>query len=115
VAIAVAVLVGIGVAIQLLAVVGLAAMNSVFDRLHFVGPTLLGLLPIAIAIVLLEGASQLAVKAMLIWAILLGSGPVLSHATVRAARVRQFDGWFILDTERAERATTELHQPPGSQ
>lgn len=100
--IVVAILLFVGVAIDLLCVLGMLVMENVFDRLHFMGPTLLGTLAIAIAIILEQGASQLAVKAALIWAILLLSGPVLTHATARAARVRQFDGWTILDSEKGQ-------------
>ena len=96
------VLLALGVAIELGCALGLLAMRDVFTRLHFLGPTTLAVLPIAVAIVIHEGASQLGIKAMLVWAILLVSGPVMAHATARAARIRQFGGWSILDTERAE-------------
>jgi monovalent cation/proton antiporter MnhG/PhaG subunit len=100
--IAVDVLLAVGVAIQLVCVIGLVAMPDVFARLHFVGPAVVGLLPIAIAIALMEGPSALGVKAAFVWAFLLLFGPVVAHATARAARIRQFGGWSILDAERTD-------------
>lgn len=102
--IAVAILLFAGVAIQLVCMVGLLVADNVFDRLHFLAPTLLAVAAIVIAIILEEGASTLSVQAALTWAILLICGPVLAHATARAARIRQFDGWMVLDSEKAEAA-----------
>lgn len=100
--VAIAVLLFLGVALDLLCVLGLVAMHDVFGRLHFVGPTSLATLALAAAIILHEGASQLSVKAALVWAIGLLAGPIASHATARAARVRQFNGWAVLPQEKAE-------------
>ena len=100
--IAIALLLAIGVALDLLCVVGLVAMQDVFGRLHFIGPTSVAMLALAAAIIIQEGASQLAVKAALAWAIGLVAGPVGAHAVARAARVRQFDGWTILPEEKGQ-------------
>lgn len=100
--IAVAVLLFLGVAIELLCVVGMLTMENVFARLHFLAPTLLGVGAIVSAIILEQGSSQLSVKAALIWALLVLTGPVVGHATARAARVRQFDGWTVLNSEKAD-------------
>jgi multisubunit Na+/H+ antiporter MnhG subunit len=62
------------------------------------------MLALATAIILQEGASQLSLKAALIWVIGLVGGPIGAHAVARAARVRQFGGWTILPDERAEAA-----------
>jgi monovalent cation/proton antiporter MnhG/PhaG subunit len=100
--VAIDVLLVVGVALDLLCVVGLVAMQDVFGRLHFIGPTALGTTALAAAIIMQEGASQLSVKAALVWAIGLVAGPVGVHAVARAARVRQFDGWAIQPEEKAQ-------------
>jgi monovalent cation/proton antiporter MnhG/PhaG subunit len=100
--IAIAVLLFVGVGLDLLCVVGLVAMQDVFGRLHFIGPSSLAMMALAAAIILQDGASQLSVKAALVWAIGLVAGPVGVHAVARAARVRQFDGWTILPEERRQ-------------
>ena len=105
----VALLLGVGVAIQLLCVLGLLAMDNVFDRLHYLAPALLGSLAFTIAIGVREGTGQLTIKAALVFVLLAISGPILAHATARAARVRQFEGWSILNTERAEAAEPLAH------
>jgi monovalent cation/proton antiporter MnhG/PhaG subunit len=97
------VLLAIGVAVQLMCVVGVVAMPDVFGRLHFVAPAVVGLLPIAAAIALQEGPSALGIKAAFVWAFLLLFGPVTAHATARAARIRQFGGWSVMDAERVEK------------
>ena len=100
--VAIGVLLFVGVALDLLCVLGLVAMRDVFGRLHFVGPTSLATMALAAAIILKEGASQLSVKAALVWLIGLLAGPIAAHAAARAARVRQFNGWAVLPQEKAE-------------
>ena len=101
-AIAQAVLLFLGVAIELLCVVGVVAMDNVFDRLHFLGPSSVGLLATVIAVALQEGPSTLGVKAAFMWPLALLAGSVFAHAAARAARVRQLDTWAVLPSERDE-------------
>jgi multicomponent Na+:H+ antiporter subunit G len=98
------VLLGLGVAIELVCCVGMVAMHNAFDRLHFLGPaSTVGPVCIAAAIVVSDSLSQSGVKAVIIAALLIAMGPVLTHATGRALRVRQFDHWGALPTERVDR------------
>jgi monovalent cation/proton antiporter MnhG/PhaG subunit len=85
------VLLAVGVAAQLTAVVGVLVGADVYDRLHFIGPgSIFGPAALALAVVLDEGPrSQAGLKSMLVALVLLGLGPVLVHATARAAFVRE--------------------------
>lgn len=100
--IAVTFLLVLGVAIDFLCVVGLVTMPDVFSRLHFIGPAAVAMMAFAAAIIMQEGASQLSVKAALVWLIGLLAGPVGVHAVARAARIRQFGGWTVLPSEEVE-------------
>ncbi|HEU5200609.1 MAG TPA: monovalent cation/H(+) antiporter subunit G [Ktedonobacterales bacterium] len=97
------VLLALGVGIELLSCLGLLVMNNVFDRLHYVGPAAtLGPIAIAGAVLLEEGISTAGLKAILIAVVLVGVGPIVTHATARAARVRQFGQWQAQPGEHIE-------------
>jgi monovalent cation/proton antiporter MnhG/PhaG subunit len=85
------VLLVIGVAVQLTAVVGVLVASNVYDRLHFIGPgSIFGPVALALAVVVDEGPlSQAGLKSILVAVLLLALGPVLVHATARAAFVRE--------------------------
>ncbi|HLG69735.1 MAG TPA: monovalent cation/H(+) antiporter subunit G [Chloroflexota bacterium] len=100
--IVVAVLLFLGVALELACVVGVVAMGNVYERMHFVAPSLLGVAAIVVAVILEQGSSQLSAKAALIWVLLAATGPAMAHATVRAARIREMERWSILESEKAE-------------
>ena len=90
--IAAAVLVTVGVAVELACCVGVVVMRDVYDKLHFTGPaTILGPLALAGAIVVQEGLNQAGIKALLVAGLLLVANPVLTHATGRALYIRQRD------------------------
>jgi multicomponent Na+:H+ antiporter subunit G len=97
------VLLGLGVLVTLISCVGVLAMPNVFDRLHYTAPaTTIGAFAIALSIVVEEGWSAASVKALIVFLLLLVTNPVLSHATARAARIRQFGHWVALRAERVE-------------
>lgn len=97
--IAAAVLVTVGVAVELACCVGVVVMRDVYDKLHFTGPaTILGPLALAGAIVVQEGLNQAGIKALLVAALLLVANPVLTHATGRALYIRQRDHLEAEDT-----------------
>jgi monovalent cation/proton antiporter MnhG/PhaG subunit len=98
--VAVAVLLGFGVGVELGCAVGVLVMRDVYDRLHYTAPaTALGPPAIAAAIVLRESFSQAGVKAILVALALLVTNPVLTHATARAARVREYGEWRVQEGE----------------
>jgi monovalent cation/proton antiporter MnhG/PhaG subunit len=98
-----AVILGVGVAATLLSCIGVLVMPNVFDRLHYTAPaSTLGAFAIAVSIVVQEGWAAASVKAMLVFVLLVTTNPVLTHATARAARIRQFGHWVALRAERVE-------------
>ena len=84
------VLLGAGVAVELLCCVGLLRMNNVFDRLHYLGPAAtVGPALITAAVLVRHSSAQACIKAVLLFLMLLVINPVLTHATARAARIRE--------------------------
>lgn len=99
----VAVLLALGVALQLLACLGIVAMRDTLARLHYVGPGGFGLAAIALAILVEESFSTIGDKALLTAALVLLTGPVIVHVIGRSARVHRRGGWEIGDEEEIER------------
>lgn len=102
-AIAADVLLVLGVSIELMCCLGTLVMPTVFDRLHYLGPaTVLAPLCFAGAVLLEEALSTAGIKAILVAAVLAGTGPVMTHATARAARIRQYGAWEAQPGEEVE-------------
>ncbi|HEY2140946.1 MAG TPA: monovalent cation/H(+) antiporter subunit G [Solirubrobacteraceae bacterium] len=91
--IAVDVLLFAGVAVLLLCALGILVMDSAYDLLHYASAAGWGALLIALAIVVRESLSLIGDKALLTAAVLVVCGPVLSHATARAGRIRERGAW----------------------
>ena len=92
----------LGVGLELVACLGVAAMKGTYDRLHFVAPSTLGAVLIATGIWVEEGPSMIGLKAALIAAFLLVAAPVLAHATARAARISELGDWRAQSDEGIE-------------
>lgn len=98
--VAVAVLLAVGVASALMGALGLLATRDPYDQLHFTGPaTVIGPVALAAAVLVEEPLSSAGIKAVLIALIMLGTGPILLHATARAARIRERGRWVVLPEE----------------
>ena len=82
-----------GAGLEVLAVVGLCAMRSVYDRLHYVGLAGFGALLIGVSIVVRESFSLIGDKALLVGVVLVLSGPVLVHTTMRRMLIRERGDW----------------------
>jgi monovalent cation/proton antiporter MnhG/PhaG subunit len=80
--------------LQFLCVLGVWFMPHVFDRLHFVTP-LTSVVPwlVAGAVWTREAMDHQGIMALLVAVFLLVFGPVLTHATARAARMHGHDDW----------------------
>jgi len=89
----VAVLLVLGVALQLLACLGLIVMRDSFARLHYLAPAGFGVVAIAAAILVEESFSVIGDKAIATAAVVLLTGPVLAHVTARSARIRRLGDW----------------------
>jgi multicomponent Na+:H+ antiporter subunit G len=78
-------------------------MRDAYDRLHYTAPaTTIAPLAIAAAIVLEERLSAAGIKALLVALALLVTNPVLTHATARAARIRQLGEWTVQEGEHVK-------------
>ena len=102
--VAVAILLALGVASALMGSLGILVARDPYDQLHFTGPaTVIGPVAIAAAVLVEEPLSSAGIKAVLIALIMLGTGPILLHATARAARVRERGRWVVLREELDEK------------
>jgi monovalent cation/proton antiporter MnhG/PhaG subunit len=96
----VAVLLGAGAAMVLLSCLGMLAMREALDRLHFTAPaSTLGPVLIAAAVLVEEPFSSAGIKAVIVALLIVVTTPVLSHATARAARIREHGRWLLLPNE----------------
>jgi multicomponent Na+:H+ antiporter subunit G len=83
------ILVGAGVALQVFMCAGVVLMRDALDRLHYVGASAAGIACLCTAVVVAEGPSLIGIKALLMAAFLLVSGPVMAHATARAIHLHR--------------------------
>jgi monovalent cation/proton antiporter MnhG/PhaG subunit len=95
-------LLALGVGLEVIACVGLVAMRDVYDRLHYVGPSVLGAVLVAAAVWTRQGPSFIGLKAALLAAFLLVASPALAHGTARAARISRLGDWRVQADERIE-------------
>jgi multisubunit Na+/H+ antiporter MnhG subunit len=84
-----AVLMALGVAVQVLGVAGVAAMRRPLARLHYAALSSPAALLIAAALVAEEGVTQLSGRSMMLTALVVLSGPAVSHVVARAVRLRE--------------------------
>lgn len=102
----VAVLVGLGVTVEILCAVGVLVMRNPFARLHYLGPaSTLGPLLLAVAVLVDQSPAEARIKAVLIALVLLVIGPVVTHATAQAAWVRQQNRLDVQDGEERGETT----------
>jgi multisubunit Na+/H+ antiporter MnhG subunit len=95
-------LLGLGVAVELVACLGVVAMRDVYDRIHFLAPAALGATLIAAAVWVREGPSMISLKATLLAAFLLLGSSALAHGTARAARISELGDWRPQEREALE-------------
>lgn len=82
-----------GVLVLVMCALGVLAMGSAYDRLHYASAAGWGALLIALSILVRESLSLIADKALLTAVVLVVCGPVLAHATARAGRIRERGAW----------------------
>jgi len=87
---------GLAAAIVLASSVGVLVMRDVYQKLHFVTPTAL-VAPVLVTLAVLIRARFSATTAETFLALLFMviAGPYLTHATIRAARVREQGDWRL--------------------
>ena len=85
---------GLAVAIVLLSSVGVLVMRGVYDKLHFVTPAaLVAPILVMLAVLVHAGFSATSAETLLALLFMVIAGPFLTHATVRAARIREEGDW----------------------
>ena len=89
--IVVAALLAFGVVMELTSVLGVLLGSTVYARLHFTGPaSTFTPLALAMAVVIHYGPfSQAGIKSAIVAVLIITLGPVLVHATARAALIRE--------------------------
>jgi multicomponent Na+:H+ antiporter subunit G len=88
------VLLAVAVLVVLAACVGVLVMRDVYAKLHFLTPvSLVAPFLVAVAIGVQMGLRENTSDSWLMLAFLVLSGPFLSHATLRAARIREKGDW----------------------
>ena len=109
----VAVLLGLGVGSALMSAIGLVAAHDPYDQLHFTGPaTVISPIAIAAAVLVEEPLSSAGIKAVLVAIIMIGTGPILLHATARAARIRERGRWVLTQEELASKEESSRSSKP---
>jgi len=82
-----------GVAIEVIAVIGIVSMREAFDRLHYAGLAGYGALLVGTAILVRESFSLIGDKALATGAMLALLSPVVVHVTARSFRTRERGDW----------------------
>lgn len=97
----VAVLLGLAVLLTLLCTVGVLVMKDPYQRLNYISPpTTLGALLITAAVFLDEPQKQAGLKTLLTTVVLIAMNGVITHATARAARIRELGRLRVEPSER---------------
>jgi monovalent cation/proton antiporter MnhG/PhaG subunit len=103
--IAVCTLLVVGVLGFVLCALGLLVRRDAYDQMHYLAPaSLVGAVAIPIAVIVQDGFAQSGGKALAIMILMLVANPVLSHATMRAARIRRTGQWPPADDEQIPEA-----------
>lgn len=88
------ILLGLAVMVVLASSVGIMVMPDVYQKLHFVTPAaLVAPVLVGIAVLLQSGWSARSAQTWLALLFVIIASPVLSHATIRAARIRATGDW----------------------
>jgi monovalent cation/proton antiporter MnhG/PhaG subunit len=92
----VAVLLGVAGLSVVISCLGVLVMRDALDRLHFTAPAgVLAPVAVAVAVLVEEPLSSAGIKAVIVAMLLIVTTPVLSHATARAARIREHGRWRV--------------------
>jgi multisubunit Na+/H+ antiporter MnhG subunit len=90
------ILLGLAVVIVVGASVGVLVMRDAYQKLHFVTPAaVIAPALVALAILVQMGLYENTGESFLALAFLVIAGPFLSHATIRAIRVREKGDWRL--------------------
>ena len=112
-AIAIDVLLGLAVLLSLACCFGMLRMRDAYQKMHFMAPPAsLAVGLIVIAIFLQQGMKPESFKALFIAVVLVAMNTVVTHATARAFRIGEMEGWRALPEQEVPiRAKDELVMP----
>lgn len=97
------VLLGLAAVMVLGSAVGVLVMRDVYQKVHFLTPAgLVAPALVAAAVLAEQGLSENTAETWLALLLLIVAGPILTHATIRAARIRQTGDWRSIGTDRIE-------------
>lgn len=103
-AIAADVFLGLAAAIVLISAVGVLVMRDAYQKLHYVTPiSLLASAAVGVAILIDAGWSSRSAQAWLTIGFMAVASPYLSHATMRAARIRETGDWKLTSEPKGPR------------
>ena len=95
------ILLGLAVLVVLGASLGVLLMRDAYQKLHFVTPAaLVAPVLVALAVLVQAGLVENSGETCLALVVMVIAGPYLSHATMRAIRVRERGDWRPPRTER---------------
>ena len=77
-----------GVVVLAFACLGVLVVQGPLARLHYASVSILGVVLVAGAVLVRDGASLIGVKAALVAAFVAATGPLLNHVTARAIHAR---------------------------
>ena len=88
------VLLGLAVVLVLASSVGILAMRDTYQKLHFLTPlALIAPLVVGLAVLVRSGWSENSSETWLALLFVVIGSPFLTHATIRAARIREKGDW----------------------
>lgn len=88
------VLLGLAAIIVAVSSIGVLVMRDAYQKLHFVSPAaLVSPVLVTLAVWLAVGNKATTMEAMLALFLVVVAGPFLTHATIRAARIREIGDW----------------------
>lgn len=94
--IAVDVLLGLAVIVALASATGVLVMRDAFQKLHYVTPlALVSTVLVGIAVLIQSGWSTRSAQTWLAVLFVIAASPFVSHATIRAAKVRAEGDWHV--------------------
>ena len=96
------------------AALGVAIMPDAYARLHFVTPAaVVAPALVTLAIFVREGLDENTGETVVALVFMLAAAPFLSHATIRAMRVRERGDWRPVE-QRPEEQDARTEEPPWS-